>query len=78
MSIYIYLFIVCNRLPLIKFCLYCFLDIHLFSNNLSTMTTFFSLNLSELFPACLSRSNNFNICLNSLRSDGKVLYCKIL
>ena len=43
---------VCKRLQLFKFYKCCFLDRHLYSNNLSTITTISSLILSELFPAC--------------------------
>ena len=50
-----------NRLHLIKICLCCFLDKHLYSNNLSTIATISSLIKSELFPACFSCSNKFNL-----------------
>ena len=42
-----------NRLPLIKICLCFFLDMHLFSKNLSTIATISALIMSELFPAFL-------------------------
>ena len=42
----------CKRLPLRKICLCCFLDMHLYSNNLSTIALISSLIMSELFPAC--------------------------
>ena len=50
-NILLYLF---NRLHLNKICLCCFLDIHFYSNNLSTIATISSLIISELFPACFS------------------------
>ena len=34
-----YLYFYCNRLHLIKICLCCFLDMHSYSNNLSTIAT---------------------------------------
>ena len=63
-----YLFI---RLHLIKICLCCFLDTHLYSNNLSTIATISSLIISELFPACFSCNNNFYLSQSSLASDDK-------
>ena len=39
----------CNRLHLIKSCLCCFLDIHLYSNDLSTIATISSSIILELF-----------------------------
>ena len=60
-----------NRLHLIKICLCCFLDMHLYSNNLSTIATISSLIKSELFPACFSCSNNFNLSQSSSGSDDK-------
>ena len=44
---------------------------HLFSNNLSTIATISSLIMLELFPACFSCSNNFDVSHSSLGSDGK-------
>ena len=44
---------------------------HLYSNNLSTLAMIFSLFMSELFPACFSCNNNFNLSHNSLGSDYK-------
>ena len=44
---------------------------HLYSNNLSTIATISSLIKSELFPACFSCSNNFNLSQSSLGSDDK-------
>ena len=63
-----------NRLHLSKICLCCLLDMHLFSNNLSTLAiiaTISSLIISELFPACFSCNNNFNLLHNSLGSVDK-------
>ena len=51
----------CNTLYLIKICLCCFLDMRLYSNNLSTIATISSLIISEFFPPCFSCSNNFNL-----------------
>ena len=42
----------CSRLHLIKICLCCFLGMHLYSNNLSTIATISLLIISELLPAC--------------------------
>ena len=64
-------FVVCIRSHLNKICLCCFLDIHLNSNKLSSISTISSFTISELFPACLSCSNNFNLLQSSLGSDGK-------
>ena len=61
-----------NRLHLIKICLCCFLDMHLDSNNLSTIATMSSLNMSELFPACFSCNIIFNPSHNSLGSDDRI------
>ena len=61
----------CNKLHLIKICLRCFLDMQLFSNNLSTISTVSSLFESEIFPACFSCSNNFNPLQSSSGSDGR-------
>ena len=44
---------------------------HLYSNNLSIITTISSLIISELFPACFSCYNNFNLSQSSLGSDDK-------
>ena len=62
MCIYTYF---CNRLHLIKICLCSFLDIHLYSNSLSTiaMTPLFI--MLEFFPACLSCNNISNLLHNS-------------
>ena len=54
----------CNRLHLIKTCLCCFLVIHLYSNNLSTIAMISSVIKSELFPACFSCNNNLNLAHN--------------
>ena len=61
----------CNRLLFNKFCLCCFLDKHWYSNNLSTIATFFRLVITELFPACFSCRNNFNLSQSSSGSDDK-------
>ena len=50
-----------NRLHLIKICLCCFLDMHLYSNNLSIIATISSSIKVELLPACFSRKNNPNL-----------------
>ena len=71
MSFYIYFLFVCNRLHLIKSCLWCFLDIHLFSNNLSTKATISSLIKSELFPAWFFCSISFNLSQVLSGSDDK-------
>ena len=60
-----------NRLHLIKICSCCFLDMHLYSNNLSTIATISSLIISELFPACFSCNKIFNLSHNSLASDDR-------
>ena len=57
-----------NRLHLIKICLCCFLNMHLYSNNLSTIATISSLINSELFPPCFSCNSNFNLSHNSLQN----------
>ena len=61
----------CNRLHLVKICLCCFLDIHLSSNNLSTIATISSLIMIELLQACFSCSNKFNLTQSSLGLDDK-------
>ena len=61
----------CHRLHLIKICLCCFLDIHLYSNNLSVIAFFSSLIMSELFPASFSCNNNFIPLQSSSGSDDK-------
>ena len=60
-----------NNLHLIKICLCCFLDIHLYSNNLSTIATISSLFISELFPAFFSSNNYFNLSQSSSGSDDR-------
>ena len=52
-------------------CLCCFLDMRLYSNNLSIITTISSLIISELLPPFFSCNNNFNLSHNSLGSDDK-------
>ena len=42
-----------------------------YSNNLSTMATISLLIISELFPACFSCNNNFNLLYSSSGSDDK-------
>ena len=69
MSIYSYFFFVCNRLHFIKICLCCFVDILLYSNSLSTITTISSLIMPQFLPACLSCSSNFYLLQTSLGSD---------
>ena len=44
---------------------------HSYSNQLSTIATISRLIISELFPACFSCHNNFNLLPNSSRSNGK-------
>ena len=61
----------CNRLHLIKICLCCFLDMHLYSNYLSTIATISSLIMSESFPACFSCKNNLNLSQSSSGPDDK-------
>ena len=61
----------CNRSLLINICLCCFLNIHLYSNNLSTIAIISLLIKSELFPACFSCSRNFNQLHSSSGLDGK-------
>ena len=68
---YVYVYYLCNRLHLIKICLCCFLDIHLYSIKLSTIATHSSLIFSEVFPACFSCKNNFSLLHNPSGSDGK-------
>ena len=63
----------CNRLHLIKKCLSCFSDMHLHSNNLSTVAKISSLKILELFPACFSCNSNFNLSHKSSGSDDKIL-----
>ena len=60
-----------NRLHLIKICLCCFLDIHLYSNTFSIIATISSSIKLELLPPCFSCNNNFNLSLNSFGSDDK-------
>ena len=66
-----------NRLHLIKICLCCFLDIHLYSNNLSTIATISSSIISELLPACFSCNNNFNLSQSSLGSEDRIIVFEI-
>ena len=66
--ILVYLF---NTLHLIKTCLCCFLLIHFYSNNLSTIATISLLSMLELFPACFSYSSNFILSQSSSGSEDK-------
>ena len=66
-----------NRLHLIKVCLCCFLDMHLYSNNLSTIATISSLFISELLPACFSCNNNLNLSQSSLGSEDRIIVFEI-
>ena len=61
----------CNKLQLYKICLCCFLDMHLYSNNLSTIATISSLIILELFPACFSCNINLNLSQSSSGSEDK-------
>ena len=61
----------CIRLHLIKICFCCFLDKHLYSNDLTTIATISFLIKSDLFPACFSCSNNFNLSQSSSEVDHK-------
>ena len=63
-----------NRLPLIKIWLCCFFEIHLSSNNLSTIATISSLFMLELLPPCFSCNNNLKLSQSSLGfSDKKIV-----
>ena len=61
----------CKRLHLIEICLCCFLDMHLNSNNLSTIARISSLIILEILPACFSCNNNFILSQSSLGSDDR-------
>ena len=50
---------------------------HLYSNSLSIVATISSLVMSELFCACFSCSNNYNLSHNSLGSDDKNIVFEI-
>ena len=63
----------CTRLHLIKICLCCFLDKHLYSNNLSTIATISSLYTLELFPTCFSCNNIFNMLQSSSGSHDRII-----
>ena len=60
-------------LHLIKICLCCFLDKHLYSNNLSIMATISSSIKFELLPLCFSCNNNLNLSQSSLGSEGRII-----
>ena len=74
---YVYLYYLCNRLHLFIICLCCFLNIHLYSNNLSTIATISSLIISKLLPACFSCNNNFNLSQSSLGSEDRIIVFEI-
>ena len=61
----------CNRLHSIKICSCCFFDMHLYSNNLSTIATISRLIMLELFPACFSCNNDFDLPQSLFGSDDK-------
>ena len=60
-----------NRIYLIKICLCCFVDTHLYCSNLSTMATFSPLIKLEILPACLCCYLNFILSHNSMGSKDK-------
>ena len=66
-----YTYYSCNRIHSNKTCLGCFLDMHLYSNRLSSIAKASLLIKSEFFPACFSCHNNVNLSHKSLESDGK-------
>ena len=66
-----------KRLHLIRICLCCFLDMHLNSNNLSTIATISSLIISELLPACFSCNNNLDLSQSSLGSEDRIIVFEI-
>ena len=66
-----------NRLHLIKICLCCFLDMHLYSNNLLNIATNSSLIISELLPACFSCNNYFNLSQSSLGLEDRIIVLDI-
>ena len=59
------------RLHSIKICSCCFLNMHLYSNNFSTIAMISSLVMSELFPADISCIVNFNLSQSSSGADDK-------
>ena len=61
----------CYEIHLKEICSCCFLDMHLYSNNLSTIAIIFSLIKLEFFPACFSCSNNVILLHISSGSDDK-------
>ena len=63
----------CNMLHLIKICLCCPLNMHLYCNNLSTIATISSSIIIEFFPACFSRSNKFFLYQNSFGLDDRII-----
>ena len=69
--IYTCFFFVCKSLHIIETCLCCFLDMQLYSNNLSTIALISPLIILELMPACSSCSNNVYLLHNLSGSDGK-------
>ena len=76
LNIYSYFFFLCKILHLIKICLCCFLDMHLYSNSSSTIASIPSSILLENYPACFSPKINFNRLHNSLGSEGKNIVCE--
>ena len=66
-----------NRLQLFKIFFVFFLDIHLYSDNLSTIAKISSLIMSELFPACFSYSSNSNLLHYSSGSNDKIIVFEI-
>ena len=61
-----------NRSHLIKICLCCFLDIHLYSNSLSIIATISSSIKLELLPPFFSCNNNLNLSQSSLGSEDRI------
>ena len=66
-----------NRLHLIKICLCCFSDKHLYSNNLSIIATISSSIKLEILPPCFSCNNNFNLLQSSFGSDDRIIVFEI-
>ena len=50
---------------------------HFYSNNLSIIATISSLIMLELFPACFSCNNNYNLSHNSLARDDRIIVFEI-
>ena len=66
-----------NKLHLVKICLCCFFDMHLYSYSLSSIAKISFLIKLELLPACFCCSNNFNLSESSSGSDGKNIVFEI-